>query len=107
MSIASVAPPPVPRITRLDGLEDACEHAERLRTALEEIAVGDDSVQALDARDGALRELWRLGASSTALVTLTGMSATAIQEVVRATRSDGHGHRTRITALLLALAELP
>jgi hypothetical protein len=54
-----------------------------------------------------LRELWRLGASNTALVTFTGMSASAIRQLVRDARPDGHGHRSRITALLLVLAELP
>lgn len=72
-----------------------------LRAALDEIAVGGDSFETLDRRDAALRELRRMGANSVALVTFTGMSATAIRQLVRNARPDGYGHRTRIAALLL------
>lgn len=97
----------MPRITHVDGFEDACDQAELLRAALDEIVAGDDSFETLDRRDEALRELWCMGASSAALMTFTGMSAMAIKQVVRGARPAGRGRRTRITALLFVLAELP
>lgn len=96
----------MPRVTRVDGFNAAYDHAEQLRAALDEIAAGDDSFGTLDQRDAALIALWRLGATSKALVTFTGMSSTAVDKVVRGRRLIGQRHDTRVTTLLLTLSEI-
>jgi hypothetical protein len=54
----------MPKDTRIGGFNAAYDHAQQLRTALTEIALGDDSFGTRDRCDEALVALWRLGATS-------------------------------------------
>lgn len=96
----------MPRLTRVEGFEDAGTQAERLRLALAEIAAGSDAFGPLDARDDAMRQLWALGASREALAAFTGMPRGAVATIVRGARPAGRGTRSHMSALLLTLAEL-